>query len=405
MSSLSTSNLNTGNIAITLPSVPLEEVKCLKASKQMLKNVLHIINGEHFSGAERVQQLLGRGLNAYGFNAHFACLKDGKFASHAGLPHELIHSSPMRHRLDLRVIGVLRKLVTDTKAQILHAHTPRSAMVTAALARRLKLPWVYHVHSPTIRDSARPVINQLNGMIERRSLRKCNAIVCVSNSLREEMIRQGVDRSKIYVAANGVETREPIDTQMRMNDQRWKFGVVALFRPRKGLENLLDAFNNMCQASVDPKRYSLEVIGGFECNEYEHAIRLRLSKLEYQSQINLHGFVRNAPERIRELDLLVLPSVFGEGMPMVVLEAMASGIPVIATKVEGTPEVIREGIEGWLAEPNQIDDLARCMTQAVSSRKVWANLAASAHQRQKLSFSDTNMCTSVADIYRKMIIG
>jgi glycosyltransferase involved in cell wall biosynthesis len=100
---------------------------------------------------------------------------------------------------------------------------------------------------------------------------------------------------------------------------------------------------------------------------------------------------------------MVLPSLFGEGMPMVVLEAMALGVPVIATKVEGTPEVVRHGQEGYLATPCDPQSLATEILRFVSSRSTWTGLSQNAVERQQHKFSDDEMASKTAKIYRRVL--
>ena len=100
---------------------------------------------------------------------------------------------------------------------------------------------------------------------------------------------------------------------------------------------------------------------------------------------------------------MVLPSLFGEGMPMVVLEAMAVGVPVIATRVEGTPEVIRHGEEGLLAEPQDPESLAQAITEFMASRSRWTEMSQRAVARQRDHFSDTHMAMMTAQVYRRIV--
>ncbi len=91
-----------------------------------------------------------------------------------------------------------------------------------------------------------------------------------------------------------------------MQSDRWRFGAVALFRPRKGLEILLDAFEQLCFNDDRPNRFSLDIIGSFETPSYEAFIRRQIDGLDCKDKIKLHGFVTDAPVRMRELDYLVL---------------------------------------------------------------------------------------------------
>jgi len=142
--------------------------------------VLHVINGEHFSGAERVQQLLGKQLGRWGVGSHFASIKPGKFSALCGLEPAQLTDLPMRGRLDLSVVKRLQQLIRQRGIDILHAHTPRSALITSLLALRTGLPWVYHVHSPTARDSTRGLVNRANGLIERFCIHNCQRLITVA---------------------------------------------------------------------------------------------------------------------------------------------------------------------------------------------------------------------------------
>ena len=231
---------------------------------------LHLINGEHFSGAERVQQLLGKCLPKFGVSANFVCLKPGKFPELSGLESDQVQSIGMKNRFDLSIVRRIAEYAEEIQTDILHAHTPRTAMIASFVAKRCKLPWVYHVHSPTARDSTRSLINHVNDFVEAYSLRNADHIITVSKSLRREMLSRGHSRHKITAVANGVAEQPAIDPTDRLHQEEWRLGMVALVRPRKGIEVLLEA---MARLQDSPHRISLEVIGGFETSEYEASVR------------------------------------------------------------------------------------------------------------------------------------
>ncbi|MEO1528883.1 MAG: glycosyltransferase, partial [Planctomycetota bacterium] len=206
--------------------------------------VLHLVNGEHFSGAERVQSHLGRCLPQFDVAADFASVKPGKFADlldeqegRWGTGHRI----EMASRFDLRAAWKVRRLVRENEYHLLHAHTPRTAMIASAASRLAGVPWVYHVHSPAARDSDRWMINHFNAAIERVSLIGCSHLITVSNSLREDCIARGAAADRVTVVPNGVPGIRPERTQMPVVGGRWTLGMIALMRPRKGLEVLLQA--------------------------------------------------------------------------------------------------------------------------------------------------------------------
>jgi len=370
------------------------------SSADALFRVLHLVNGEHFSGAERVQQLLGKNLPLFGVEPWFACLKPGKFAACCGLDPSTVFTEEMHGRADLGVVARMTSRLRNSPPSLLHAHTPRSALVAGLLAKRLGIPWVYHVHSPTARDSTRAWINRMNDWVEGWALRSSSHIITVSQSLRREMLRRGYPRHRLTKVANGVATQESISTLDRMEQREWRLGMVALIRPRKGIEVLLEAMKQIQQ--INP-RVSLDVIGGFETEEYRREVLSLADRLNLGSHVRWLGFSQDVPSRIRGLDALVLPSLFGEGMPMVVLEAMALGVPVVATKVEGTPEVVRHGMEGYLAEPRDASSLADAILKMVDDRLVWHRLSGNAWERQRELFSDRAMAEKVAKVYRRTL--
>jgi glycosyltransferase involved in cell wall biosynthesis len=365
--------------------------------------VLHVVNGEHFSGAERVQSHLGRCLPAQGVAADFASVKPGKFAKlineqegQWGTGYDV----PMSNRFDLRAAWNVRDLALQNGYDVLHAHTPRTAMIASVAARLANLPWVYHVHSPAAHDSTRKWINRMNAMIENQSLRGCSHLITVSESLRCHCVAAGIDEGKVTVVHNGVPAICPPRDSTPTPGGRWTIGMVALMRPRKGLEIVLDALSHLQQQGHD---VVLRVIGPYETDDYESQIKQRIEKLAIGHRVEEVGFTKDVPAALAQLDAMVLPSLFGEGLPMVVLEAMAAGLPVIATRVEGTPEAITDRVEGLLAEPRDPVSLANKIADLVSGNIDWHGMSRAAVTRHKADFSDVAMARGTSEVYRTLV--
>lgn len=363
-------------------------------------NALHLINGEHFSGAERVQQLLGKRLPDVQVFPHFVCLKKGKFTEYSGLAADSMSTISMSSRIDLSIVSRIAERAKSLNAHIIHAHTPRAAMIANFVSKRCGLPWVYHVHSPAARDSTRSMLNRINNFVEACSLRRADHIITVSKSLRREMLSQGYSRHKVTAVANGVACQESINTTERLSQKNWRLGMIALVRPRKGIEVLLQSLDRLRGIH---ERIAVEIIGGFETSEYETSVRAMVKDLSLENVVQFTGFTNNVPAAIQRLDALVLPSLFGEGMPMVVLEAMAMGVPVVATRVEGTPEVIRHGKEGLLAEPQNAQSLANEIESFIGDRYAWERMSRNAIARHREHYSDIQMATATAKVYRKVL--
>lgn len=360
--------------------------------------VLHVINGEHYSGAERVQDLLAEHLPRRGYEVTFASVKPGRFAAARKYRAARLYESPMRGRLDFGCGRKLAQLVRDERLALVHAHTPRSLMVGGKAAQLARVPLVYHVHSPAGRDSTRTFQNMANVWLERRTGHRAARLIAVSPSVRRYMIEQGFLASHVVCVPNGVAA---IAAQPRTQaPAAWTLGMIALFRPRKGVEVLLEAV-----AEVRKRRPALRLrlVGPFETPAYEAEIRLLANRLGLAGQIDWTGFVSDVTAELAKIDVLALPSLFGEGLPIVVLEAMAAGVPVIASDVEGTPEAVRHGQDGLLVKPGLPGALAEAVSGLVGGQWDYAALSRGAQQRHAELFSAEIMAGRVADVYDQVL--
>ncbi len=363
------------------------------------KRVLHLINGEFYSGAERVQDLLGLRLPELGYECGFACLKPGKFPECRVSQSSPLYAVPMRSRFDLSPVKTLARLIEQEGYQILHTHTPRAALIGRFAAARAGVPMVHHVHSPTRRDTESRVRNLLNTAIENLSLSRVSRLVAVSHSLQGYLRECGFADNRIGVVPNGVPVvRQASDWQAPSGE--WVIGMVALFRPRKGLEVLLQAMA-LLRAAGQPVR--LRAVGGFETSAYQQEI-LQLSRsLQLDGAIDWVGFTTDVPAEFAHMDAFVLPSLFGEGLPMVVLEAMASGVPVISTEVEGIPEVLGQNEAGIVVAPNDPQALAQGLQSLMAMGAQAVRIAHAGFERQRDHYSDLAMARGVARIYDEVL--
>ena len=371
----------------------------LPSARQRL-SVLHVINGEHYSGAERVQDLLADRLPECGCDVAFACVKPDRFPAARESQATPLFRIPMAGRADLFAARRLVRLVKQHGFELLHAHTPRSAIVARLASSWAGIPLVYHVHSPTSRDTTKPLRNWLNNQVERFSLRGASRLITVSHSLSKHMQDQGYAADRISVVPNGVPCRQPADRQAPSGT--WTVGTVALFRPRKGTEVLLEALASLHHRGI-PVR--LRAVGPFESTPYENQLKQRAEQLQIRSLVDWTGFRDDVDEQLAKMDLFALPSLFGEGLPMVVLEAMAAGVPVIGTDVEGVPEAILHGRDGLIARPGDPEDLARCLLEVIQGVHGWRTLRQNALARQRERFSDESMARGVAAAYRLTMAG
>ncbi len=370
------------------PAAPVDTVR-----------VLHVINGEHYAGAERVQDLLAKNLPSLGFSAGFACIKLDLFDELRQSREAPLYDVPMLSRFDLLAAGKVARIARHGNYRILHTHTVRTVMIGSIASAITGIPMVYHVHSPISQNTTGQLSDRINSWIERWSLRRAVRVIAVSRAMADHIAHEGFDAARIAVVSNGVPALGNLP-ERKKPDGRWTLGTVALFRPRKGIEVLLDAMAQLRDRGL-PIR--LRAVGSFESPKYAAEIADRVERLGLQQQIVWTGFCTNVTDELRKMDIFVLPSLFGEGLPMAVLEAMAAGTPVVATRSTGIPEAIRDGRDGVLANPGNAQDLARALADVIEGRNDWSALRVSAWERQSTTFSDRSMAAGVAAVYREVL--
>ncbi len=133
----------------------------------------------------------------------------------------------------------------------------------------------------------------------------------------------------------------------------------------------------------------LRAVGPFETTSYETEIMKRVDSLQIGDLIEWTGFQTDVNQQLGKMDLFVLPSLYGEGLPMVVLEAMANGVPVVASRVEGIPEAVRDGQDGLIFEPGDPADLANQLASLIGDADRWQTMSANCVQRQRSELSDS----------------
>lgn len=360
--------------------------------------ILHLINGEYYAGAERVQDLLALNLPAHGYEVSFACLKPVLFPEARVCKDAPLFSLPMRSAFDLRLVGRLVRLIQKERFSLIHTHYTRGNLLGGMASIVTRVPLVQHIHGVIGFDSDTICKKYLNILVERLAMTQAREIIAVSNQLQSSIRAKSILGSKLRVIHNGV----PINPNLpdrSLNMANPVIGTVAFWRPGKGLEQLLHALHKL---SVARQPFALHVVGGFITDHYESTIKTLAHELGLFGHIRWIGHTQKVHDLLREMDLFVLPSL-SEGLPMVILEAMAAGVPVVATDVGGISEAIRPGVDGLLVPAQDHVALAKAIQTLASTASLWADCRKSAHQRQTTLFSDKHMTSKVAETYSRLL--
>ncbi len=358
--------------------------------------VLHVVNGEHYAGAERVQDLLAEYLPEYGVEVGFACVKPVAFPERRHYRKAPCWSVPVTHPWPRGAARELSELAAGEAFDAIHAHTPRSLWAALPAARRCGLPIVYTMHDVNLAEVDAPH----RQWIKRRTmrlLRQVDMVLSVSPAALDIADQRKLGRQRRLVP-NGVPTqpaRGPF-----VPGKPLVVGTVALLRPRKGVETLIDAVGSLRRQGVD---MVLQLTGPFESAEYERFVRRELERQSMVADEVLCGHVRDVPDALRKLDLFVMPSLLPEGRPMVVMEAMAVGLPVVGSDVAGVRDLIRHQVDGALVPPGDSHRLAEAIRWTLADGDRWQRLSEQSHRRQQSLFSAERMAERTAAVYRRLL--
>jgi glycosyltransferase involved in cell wall biosynthesis len=294
---------------------------------------------------------------------------------------------------------MIARLVEQGAYSLIHTHTSRSALLGSLASSISGVPLVHHIHSAATPETLRDLRDRIAAAVERFGFRRADAVIAVSRTIEDYARRGGVPAQRITFVPNGVPTPGPL-REFIQPTQDWTVGTVALFRERKGLEVLLGAVARG-RAMGMPLR--LRVVGPFETPEYEARMHELAGYLGVADAVDWRGFREDVPAELAAMDMFVMPSVLREGLPMVLIEAMAAGVPIIGSRIDGVADVIRDGEDGLLVRPGDADDLASAIAVFVHGEADVQALRSSAYQRQITRYSDRSMAAGVAQVYASVL--
>lgn len=351
-----------------------------------LPRVAMLIAGDLYGGAERQLFTLCRA-GRHRFEATVVPTLPGPVAGaarDAGIACEDLGAAPGLGA----VVARLRAAVRAGRYDLIHCHGYRASVLAAlALLGSRPLPVVRTVHgAPEARGLSKLAAYEALGRLADRWTGA--RLVYVSDELAARLGH--ADGS--VVIRNGVEPPAPLGGRPVEFEPR-KFHVVAVGRlePVKALDTLIDA---MAQPALR-ERACLHLVGD---GPLRAALTERAAAAGLAAVVRFHGFRRDALNLIGHADCLALSSRH-EGIPYVVLEALALGTPVVATRVGGIPEVIRDDVDGLLVAPGSPSALAGALARLGDEPGLRERLSHSGQARIAIAFSASGMAGHYADLY------
>lgn len=306
----------------------------------------------------------------------------------------------------MRMLYGLLNLAKSRKVDIIHGHLPDSSMLAVLMGVILKKPSVITIHSSNIMPFNRqaPFRNRLRTSVIRFAFRKANVLIAVGDDVRKGQkkllgndipittIFNSIDYEKFAKQRNGGEIRK----KMSIPQESLVITCVGRLVVMKGHSYLLKA---VAQLKKKFPSICLLLVGD---GPLLPDLREEIERMGLDGVVRLLGRRSDIPEILAASDLFVLPS-FHEGIPLVVLEAMASQKPVVATNVQGTREIVSNGVDGFLVEPKNHIPLAERIDKLLSNPDLSSKMGQKGREKVERYFRLGKMVEKVEDIYKKLL--
>lgn len=302
----------------------------------------------------------------------------------------------VKNAYDRRAISRLRNYLKDKKISILCTHDYRTHLIGYLARRKTSTRWIAFSRGFT-RDDLKVRFFQ---QIEKILIRFADHIVAVSGAQKQKLKKKFIPSKKISVVHNSVDpeifkTVEPVDLRQKYNLP--DHSVVCIsggrFSREKGHIHLVKAAE---KALVENGNLRFILYG--DGSEYGRIIQY-LAKSVHRDKILCPGFEKRLIGCIKDADLLINPSL-SEGLPNIILEAMAVGTPVIATDVGGTGELVENGYNGFLVAAADIDGLAEKIIYCISNKEKLRSITGNALKTVGEQYSFAKQARKLYTIYR-----
>ena len=370
------------------------------------------------SGAERMLTMILARVDAQAFAPVVVCPEAGtlaKMVREVGTPVETIAGLDARFtwradrllryaRSFVQVIRQLRGKVTTIKPDLIHANSIRAGLVATAATVGLKTPVVWHLHDLLPRHPLSTAIRIFASVSRRTRMIAVSEAVArnfrgrFAGSLtnRVTVILNAIDLDKFQSQQAMQTVPDALRAELGLATDDFVLGIIGQLTPRKGQLELIDAFSR-----AEVSQAKLLIVGAALFNrdgEYAQRLEAAMKARGLGDRVRMLGARSDISRVMQTLDLLVVNSTV-EPFGLVILEAMACGTPVLAAAVDGIPEIVEHGRNGWLIPAQNQRMLAQAITHLSRNPELRARLAAAGRKHVAAKFSLDRYLTELEGFY------
>lgn len=379
--------------------------------------ILQVITRLVRGGAPNVVLSIAEGMAKKGHSCELATGvetgREGELLSRAKeLGLKVIHIPSLvrevRPARDLAALFELMRVIATGRYDVVHTHTSKAGLLGRVAAKLAGVRAIVHsphghIFAPLANIpgvSGRPVMKKIFYWVERVAARFCDHIVCLSENEKRELLgmhlampgRVSVIRNAVDVAALREAAGRNCERKLRLPASSFVIGVAGRLTAEKGVSVLLTA---MKEVLVRVPGARLVIAGD---GPERAALEQQARDLGIADAVDFLGMRTDLPRVLATLDVFVLPSLY-EGFGLVLLEAMAVGTPVIATRVGGVPEVVEDGVTGLLVPPADPGKLAKAILRLERDAELAETLVKGASLRLQSNFDLPRLVDTFEQLY------
>lgn len=352
-------------------------------------NILQVIPNLRVAGAETMCENLSVELKNKGNNVTVVSLYSEETIISKRLKENSINVIFLDKKpgFDISIIRKIRRIIYQYEIEVVHAHLYASLYAMIAAIKSKVFKRFVTIHTIASNDNSK-----IGRLVNRFLFQKCNVTpIALTETIRDSIVKEyNVLPNKIPIIYNGI----PINKYSPKKDysllDRFVICHVGRFSKVKNHELMIYTINEIKNKIPNIK---LSFVGSGEQLEL---MKEKASGLGVLDIVSFEGLQADVKKYLEIADIFILPSEY-EGMPMTLIEAMASGLPIIASNVGGIPDIVRPGIDGILIAPN-IKELSDAIIELYSSKTLRESLGTSARKRSAY-FSSEKMADDYLKVY------
>ena len=311
---------------------------------------------------------------------------------------------PVRPWKDFRALWRVFGAIRQFKPDLVSAHSTKAGFAARFSCAVLRVPVIFTAHGWAFTEGKNPLARYLLALGERLAAKVTKKIICVSEHDKELALRFRVaPEQKLVVIHNGMEPSLYINAdgskvrfELGLKEDEILIAMVARFVPQKDHDTLLQSLS-----LLPGRKFKAALVGG---GEREAFFRKKVGELGLGDNVIFLGERRDVPQILAASDIFVLSSNW-EGLPRSIIEAMMAGLPVVATRVGGVPELVEDGVTGFLVPPKDPDALAEALQRLIADPELRLRMGQAGRKKALKEFTLDRMLRETERAYREVFRG